>query len=62
MVEVPGLRDLEQRMSEALKKDDEEFAQFKENKYLCSLVNAGVHRTYSMFVDILEKSPKQEVG
>ena len=62
MVEVPGLRDLEQRMTEALKKYDEQFAQFKENKYLCSLVNAGVHRTYSMFVDILEKSPKQEVG
>ena len=33
-----------------------------ENKYLCSQVNAGVHRTYSMFVEILEKSPKQEVG
>lgn len=48
MVEVPGLRDLEQRMSEALKKYDEQFAQFKEKKYLCSQVNAGVHRTYSM--------------
>ena len=60
MVEVPGLRDLEQRMSEALKKYDEQFAQFKENKYLCSKVNAGVHRTYSMFVEILEKSPNFE--
>lgn len=60
MVEVPGLRDLEQRMSEALKKYDEQFAQFKENKYLCSQVNAGVHRTYSMFVEILEKSPNFE--
>ena len=60
MVEVPGLRDLEQRMSEALKKYDEQFAQFKENEYLCSQVNAGVHRTYSMFVEILEKSPNFE--
>ena len=25
-------------------------------------VNAGVHGNDSMFVDILEKSPKQEVG
>ena len=60
MVEVPGLRDLEQRMNEALKKSDEQFAQFKENKYLCSQVNTCVHRTYSMFVMILEKSPNFE--
>ena len=33
---------------------------FIRNEYLCSQVNAGVHRTYSMFVMILEKSPKQE--
>ena len=33
------------------------FACFKEKKYLCRQVNAGVHRTYSMFVEILEKSP-----
>ena len=44
-------------MSEALKKYDEQFAQFKEKKYLSRQVNAGVHRTYSMFVEILEKSP-----
>ena len=36
------------------------FACFKEKKYLCSQVNAGVHRTYSMFVDILEKLPNFE--
>ena len=33
---------------------------FIRNEYLCSQVNAGVHRTYSMFVDILEKSPNFE--
>ena len=33
------------------------FACFKEKKYLSRQVNAGVHRTYSMFVEILEKSP-----
>ncbi len=57
MVEVPGLRDLEQRMSEALKKW---LGIFIRNEYLCSQVNAGVHRTYSMFVEILEKSPNFE--
>ena len=36
------------------------FACFKENKYLCRQVNAGVHRTYSMFVELLEKSPNFE--
>ena len=60
MVLAHVLRDPEQRMNEALKKYDEQFAQFKENKYLCSQVNAGVHRTYSMFVEILEKSPNFE--
>lgn len=30
------------------------------NEYLCSQVIAGVHRTYSMFVEILEKSPNFE--
>lgn len=33
---------------------------FIRNEYLCSQVNAGVHRTYSMFVEILEKSPNFE--
>ena len=37
------------------------FACFKEKKYLCSQVNAGVHRTYSLFVMILEKSPNFEI-
>ena len=31
-------------------------------QYLCSQVNAGVHRTYSMFVKLLEKSPNKRVG
>ena len=34
---------------------------FIRNEYLCSQVNAGVHRTYSMFVEILEKSPNKRV-
>lgn len=33
----------------------------KKNKILSKQVNQ-LHRTYSMFVEILEKSPKQEVG
>ena len=33
---------------------------FIRNEYLCSQVNAGIHRTYSMFVEILEKSPNFE--
>ena len=33
---------------------------FIRNEYLCSQVNAGVLRTYSMFVMILEKSPNFE--
>ena len=33
---------------------------FIRNEYLRSQVNAGVHRTYSMFVEILEKSPNFE--
>lgn len=33
---------------------------FIRNENLCSQVNAGVHRTYSMFVMILEKSPNFE--
>ena len=36
MVEVPGLRDLEQRMSEALKKYDEQFGDFGNNLYFCT--------------------------
>jgi hypothetical protein len=35
---------------------------FIRNEYLCSQVNAGVHRTYSMFVKLLEKSPNKRVG
>ena len=34
---------------------------FIRNEYLCSQVNAGVHRTYSMFVKLLEKSPNKRV-
>lgn len=34
---------------------------FIKNEYLCSQVNAGVHRTYSMFVEILKKSPNKMV-
>ena len=35
MVEVPDLRDLEQRMSEALKKYDELFGNFRYYVYIC---------------------------
>ena len=37
------------------------FACFKENKYLCRQVNAGVHRTYSMCTSVNRSNKRVEV-
>ena len=37
------------------------FACFKEKKYLCSQVNAGVHRTYSMCTSVNRSNKRVEV-
>ena len=37
------------------------FACFKEKKYLCRQVNAGVHRTYSMCTSVNRPNKRVEV-